>query len=61
MDKKIINFFTLILIIILFYIFWKAEIIQKAPASKYIIYYIITGLLIVFLNVPKVQINVPTF
>lgn len=51
MDKKIINFFTLILIIILFYIFWKAEIIQKAPASKYIIYYIITGLLIVFLNV----------
>tara|TARA_B110000967_G_C18890035_1_gene566675 strand:+ start:1774 stop:3120 length:1347 start_codon:yes stop_codon:yes gene_type:complete len=50
MDKKLINFFTLILIIILLYIFWKAEIVQKEPKGKYVIYYIVTGLLIILLN-----------
>ena len=52
MDKKLINFFTLILIIILLYIFWKAEIVQKEPKSKYLIYYIVTGLLIILLKLP---------
>lgn len=50
MDKKIINFFLLTLIIILIYISWKAYVIQNEPLSKYVIYYIITISLIIFLN-----------
>ena len=50
MDKKIINFFSLILIIILIYIFWKAHIARIEPVSKYIIYYSISIFLIIFLN-----------